>query len=101
MTNNQLARKARRQLRRQRLLGVLKPAQYQRLMEATFDEKILTEWNARISEAQLNPWEHTGVLMQSVKGFDFSNIFDWFAENWDEILRILLLLLPLFLGDEE
>jgi hypothetical protein len=101
MTNNQLARKARRQLRRAFRSGDIDKRTYARSMEATYNDAVLTEWNARISSAQLNPWEHQGLLMQSLKGFDFSVIWDWFAENWDEILRILLALLPLFLGDEE
>lgn len=28
---------------------------------------------------------------------DFDNILDWFLENWDEILKILLTILPLFI----
>lgn len=101
MNNRRLARKARRQIRRSYRSGNIDKVTYARTMEATYDDKVLTEWNARISSAQLNPWEHNGVLMSSLKGFDFAVIWDWFAENWDEILRILLTLLPLFLGDDE
>lgn len=28
---------------------------------------------------------------------DFDSILDWFIENWDEILKILLAILPLFI----
>lgn len=102
MSKRTLARKARRQARREYSAGRINKETYQHIMEASRDDQTLEEWNQRIYSAQLNPWDHTGVLYGSLKGFDWSNIWDWFAENWDEILKILLTILPLFiLGDNE
>lgn len=101
MSNRTLARKATRQARREYRRGNIDRATRDHILQCVRDESTLTEWNERIYSAQLNPWDHTGVLMASVKGFDFSNIWDWFSENWDEILKILLAVLPLFLGDDQ
>lgn len=100
MSKRKLARKARKQAGREYRAGRIDRDEYNHVIKASYDDAVLEEWNQRIYSAQLNPWDHTGVLMTSMKGFDFSNIWDWFAENWDEILKILLTILPLFLGDE-
>lgn len=95
MTNAQLERKARRQLRRSYLTGRIDEATYDKAIKGLKNQDLMSKWNAKITH--LNPWETPGLLTSKVKQFDFSTIWDWFAENWDEILRILLTLLPLFL----
>jgi len=99
MNNRQLARKVRRQLSRARRNEEISDSAYAKAYESTFSSAAMSELNSKISTAQLNPWEHRGVLMTSLKGFDFSNIWDWFQENWPEILRMLMLILPLLLDD--
>lgn len=101
MNNRKLARRARRQAKREYRAGRIDRDRYEHVLKACRDEDTLTEWNARIKSAQLNPWDHQGVLFASLSGFDFSNIWDWFAENWDEILQILLTVLPLLLLEDE
>lgn len=101
MNNRKLARKARRQAKREYRARRITREEYSHVLTACRDEDTLTEWNARIKSAQMNPWDHQGVLYASLSGFDFSNIWDWFAENWDEILQILFTILPLFLMENE
>jgi hypothetical protein len=101
MSNSKLARKARKQARREYRKGNIDRETYDHVLKASRDEQTLEEWNQRIYSAQLNPWDHTGVLYGSLVGFDFSNIWDWFQENWPAILQMLLTILPLFLGDDE
>ena len=95
MTNAQLERKARRQLRRSYLTGRVDSAMYDKISKQLSNQKFLTRLNA--DTVHLNPWETPGLMTTKLKQFDFSTIWDWFAENWDEILRIILTLLPLFL----
>jgi hypothetical protein len=96
MTNASLARRARRQARRALRQGEIDENAYELIVNATHNDRVLTEWNKQIYEAKLNPWEHPGVLM----GFDWQVIWDWFAANWPKILEILLALLPLLILED-
>lgn len=97
MTNAQLARKAARQAARELRRGNIDKNTYEVVMASCQDQAILTEWNQRIYDAKLNPWDHDG-LYGRVAAFDFASIWDWFAANWPKILEILLVIIPLFLG---
>lgn len=97
MSNAKLARKARKQARKARRRGEITGQMYTHIMRATNDPIVLDEWNYQIEEARLNPWDNKTQLM----GFSWSDLWDWFEENWPQILEMLLMILPLLALDEE
>jgi hypothetical protein len=55
------------------------------------------EYAMRQVQRRLNPvgWD------QGLSAWDWADVAAWFSENWEEILRILLIVLPLLLGDDD
>ena len=97
MSNEKLARKARRQARRARRRGDITGQMYTHIVKATNDPVVLDEWNYRIEQAGLNPWANKTQLM----GFSWEEIWNWFEANWPKILEILLAILPLLVLEEK
>ena len=97
MSNEKLARKARRQARRARRRGDITSQMYTHIVKATNDPVVLDEWNYRIEIAGLNPWANKSQLM----GFSWEELWNWFEANWPKILEILLAILPLLVLEEE
>lgn len=92
MNTRRLARKARRQARRDWWSNRITDQEFFTVMEACKDEEVLQRWLEEI-DSQLN----MKVLYGGGWSDFFRNLWDWFANNWDEILEILLRLLPLIL----
>jgi hypothetical protein len=67
----------------------------QRILKGLEDD-VKCEQAMRLVQRRLNPvgWD------SGLSAFDWASVAEWFWENWDEILRILLTILPLFLGDD-
>lgn len=95
MNNRRLARKARRQARRAFKRGVISTYEYDSVMFACNDQEILSEWNRELEA--INPWRK-GILKGSWKN-SLRDLWNWFSNNWEECLRILMALLPLILAE--
>jgi len=91
-----LRRKTLRQAQRERSAGRLTSEQYTAVLAVCDDEKALSELNERV-ENDVNPWNRADGLI----GLDWSsiwaNLWDWFVENWPEILKIIMTIAPLLL----
>jgi hypothetical protein len=101
MTNAKLARKVAAQARRAHRRGEMTDEQYKSAMDVANSDKALTELNAKIEEAQLDPYKYPNRLI----GLDWKerlkNLWDWFVENWPKILQFILTIAPLFLMETE
>ena len=97
MNNRQLARKIRKQARRTHRRGDISLHEYQTCMAAANSEKSLTEINTQIKLAGLNPWENPEGLVGAGIGDFFRKLWDWFVENWPEILALIMKIAPLLI----
>lgn len=66
-------------------------------MAVANSDKALDELQLRINAKGINPWKNPRRML----GFNWktfwANVRDWFVENWDEILEIILTIAPLLL----
>lgn len=82
-------RKARRVARRAYWRGRMTREEYEQVKEAVKNPEVVARWQAKVEETHKTPWRNGN--------FDFSEIWEWFKENWPTILKILLTLAPLLL----
>lgn len=99
MNLNVLARKVRREARRDRRRGVISREEYEACYAVTEDWDALEQLNRRV-EAEVNPWNQNGLVGADWREW-LANLWDWFKENWPEILRIILTIAPLLLLEPE
>ena len=89
-------RKAKRAARWAYWRGRITREEYDHVKEAVKDPELLRWWQADVERNCQAPWRDGK--------FDFSEIWEWFKENWPTILKILLTIAPLMLEpgpDEE
>jgi hypothetical protein len=98
MRHAALARKLKRQARREYRKGKLDREKFGLCMAVAADEKALDELRKRIDAEGLDPWTNPN---NRLVGLNFKeilqNIWDWFVTNWPTILRIILTIAPLLL----
>lgn len=92
MNTRRLARKARRRAYSDFINRNITLDEYRAIKNATKDEEILRRWSQEIDK-QLTTKKLYG---SGWKNF-FRNVWDWFENNWADILKILFQLLPLIL----
>lgn len=68
------------------------PISRMRCKRALRNDRIMERWQRRVVEIAPLP-----VIGGADYEFVFQNLLDWLMENWDEILKILLTILPLFI----
>lgn len=78
----QILRAAKRQLRRDKITR----SQYAQLQEKMADDTFAVQFEAEV----YNQCPKTGI----------QDLFQWILDNWKTILRIFLMMLPLFLMEE-
>lgn len=74
----------------------INPISRWRVRRALRNERVLERWRQRVSEQFVSSLS-VGAPIGTPVTFDFQQLLDWMTEHWDEILRILLTLLPMFL----
>lgn len=84
-------RKVRRVARRQRRHGKIDRETYQKIVDGSRSSEMVAKWKTAIeSRVPGAPWiQKTGMDWREV----FTEIWEWFLENWPEILEIMLALL--------
>lgn len=92
MNTRRLARKARRQAIISHFNGEITDIECEAVLNATKDKEILQRWAEEIDK-QLTTKRLYGSGWKSF----FRNVWDWFKNNWEDILKILFQLLPLIL----
>lgn len=101
MNLNKLRRKLRRTARRELRQGVLTREEYQTATSIAKDNRALKELSNQIETVGLNPWENPKQFYSNGFGAIFGNFWDWFLENWPEILEMILTIAPMFLENED
>jgi hypothetical protein len=96
-----LQRKLRRTARRELRQGFLNPWEYESALEVAKDSQALQELSNQIETEGLNPWQNPKRFYGAGFGSVFSNFWDWFLENWPEILEIVLKIAPMFLENQD
>lgn len=83
-------RKLRRVARRQRRRGKLSQADYRKIVDGLRNSKTVETWKTAIENGVSGaPWTQKRGDWRGI----FSQIWDWFIENWPAILKIILSLL--------
>jgi hypothetical protein len=70
--------------------------QYDACMAVVKNDEALAKLNEKV-EAEVNPWNREDGLVGGSFGEWLANLWDWFKENWPEILAIIMKLAPLLL----
>lgn len=91
LTDKRFGRKLRRMSKRQTWSGNMSIEDRDKIIEATRDDKWLREARSRVEAMPGRPWGD-GPL----DGFDWSILWEWLGENWPEIVKMLLTIIPLF-----
>lgn len=99
MNLNVLARKVRREARRDRRRGIISREEYNACVAVSEDWDALEQLNRRV-EAEVNPWNQNGLVGADWREW-LANLWDWFKENWPAILEIILTIAPLLLLEPE
>jgi hypothetical protein len=96
MRLSKLRGKVRRETRRGLRNGTMTEYQAKLAYALCDDDDALAELNERV-ERDVNPWNRADGLVGA--GFKewLANLWDWFKENWPEILAIIMKLAPLLL----
>jgi len=70
--------------------------QYDACVEVCKSKEALRNLNEQI-ETDVNPWKRADGLIGADWKTWWSNVWDWFVENWPKILKIILTIAPLLL----
>lgn len=85
-------RKVERVARRQYRRGKITREEYDKVLEAVSRPDVMAKLEEEVAKKIGAPWR-----VKRVGGLDFNELWDWFIENWPEIMKLLLMVLPLFL----
>lgn len=97
MRRAKLRRKVRQQARREFRRGAMTQDQFKSAMAVAASNEALDELQQRIDEAGLDPWKNPDRLIGADWRSFFSNLWDWFVENWPAILALIMKIAPLLL----
>jgi hypothetical protein len=88
MRDAALKRRAERMVERKIKRGEITQPEIDAVERACNDPVLLSKWNKEIKAARLNPYDGT-----TVGAINWSNVIDWFAANWVQIVKLLFSLL--------
>jgi hypothetical protein len=96
--NMKLARRLRRQARRQFWLGNIDLETRDKVYAVTYNETAMDEVEKKIK--QFSPWGDGAGLIGADWSTYFAVVWDWVKEYWPQILKIILTIAPLLLMEE-
>ena len=96
MKLSKLRRKVERTARRARRNGSMDGDQFEACMAVAENPELLAQLNEHV-ETEVNPWKREDGLIGASWSEWWANVVDWFKENWEAILAIILKLAPLLL----
>ena len=95
-----LARRVRRQAKRELKKERLSSEDYRKVIAVTENPHTLRKLRDKIHEKRLNPYDGPDQLMDMDWHEIFKNLWDWIQANWMEILKLILALAPLLLMEK-